>query len=131
MEYALSVSARSRRSRTDEVTLSASEFDDGRLDWSSFDLNARGQPGHRRAITRSRRSTETTVPAPVTFRGAPAPRFWEMEDARIAYGLVPVGPTDLAQLMMIEYASSYGNDWFVVPLDAAGRLAHARRTRWS
>ena len=38
-----------------------------------------------------------------------------MEDARIDYGLVPVGPTDLAQLLMIEYASSYGNDWFVVP----------------
>ena len=29
---------------------------------------------------------------------------------------MPVGPTDLAQLLMIEYASSYGNDWFVVPL---------------
>ena len=50
--------------------------------------------------------------------------------ARIAYGLMPVGPTDLAQLMMIEYASSYGNDWFVVPLDPAGRVAHARSTRW-
>ena len=60
--------------------------------------------------------TETTVPAPVSFRGAPAARFWEMEDARIAYGLLPVGPTDLAQLMVIEYAGSYGNDWFVVPL---------------
>ena len=52
----------------------------------------------------------------MTFPGAPAPRFWEMEDARVAYGVVPVGPTDLAQLLMIEYASSYGNDWFVVPL---------------
>ena len=60
--------------------------------------------------------TETTVPAPVIFRGAPAPRFWELEDSRLAYGLVPVGPTDLAQLMMIEYVSSYGNDWFLVPL---------------
>ena len=49
---------------------------------------------------------ETTIPAPVSFPGAPAPRFWEMEDARLAYGLVPVGPTDLAHLMMIEYASS-------------------------
>ena len=56
------------------------------------------------------------MPAPVTFRGAPAPRYWEFEDARIEYGLLPVGPTDLAQLLMIEYASSYGNDWFVVPL---------------
>jgi hypothetical protein len=39
-----------------------------------------------------------------------------MEDSRIAYGLVPVGPTDIAQLLMIEYASSYGNDWFIVPM---------------
>ena len=52
----------------------------------------------------------------MNFPGIPAPRFWEMEDARLAYGLVPVGPPDLAQLLMIEYVSSYGNDWFVVPL---------------
>jgi hypothetical protein len=39
-----------------------------------------------------------------------------MEDARLAFGLLPVGPTDLAQMLMIEYVSSYGNDWFVVPL---------------
>src|SRR6185295_2431282 len=58
---------------------------------------------------------ETTVPAPVTFRGTPAPRYWEMEDASIDYGSMQVGPTDLAHLLLIEYASSYGNDWFVVP----------------
>ena len=47
---------------------------------------------------------------------APAPRFWEMEEARVAYGLMSAGPTDIAQLMMIEYANTYGNDWYVVPL---------------
>jgi hypothetical protein len=52
----------------------------------------------------------------VTFRGAPAARFWELEDANVAYGLVPAGPTDLAHLLMIEYASTYGNDWLIVPL---------------
>jgi hypothetical protein len=60
---------------------------------------------------------ETTIPAPVTFRGAPAARYWEMEDGRVDFGLLGVGPTDLAQMLMIEYASSYGNDWFVVPFD--------------
>ncbi len=115
IEYALSVSARMSSDSTDEVTLSVSEFDDGRLGWSAFDLNAEVNMGTDtdHAFTTL---TETTVPAPVTFRGSPAPRFWEMEDALLAYGLVPVGPTDLAQLMMIEYASGYGNDWFVVPL---------------
>jgi hypothetical protein len=115
IEYAATVSARLSAEPTDEVTLSVSGLDDGRLDWSSFDLNAEvnmGTDADRVFAT----LTETTVPAPVTFRGCPAPRFWEMEDAQLAYGLVPVGPTDLAQLMMIEYASGYGNDWFVVPL---------------
>src|SRR4030095_2993240 len=59
---------------------------------------------------------ETTIPAPVTFRGTPAPRYWEMENARIDYGSMQVGPTDLAHLLLIEYAGGYGNDWFAVPL---------------
>jgi hypothetical protein len=115
MEYALSVSASLSDEPGAEVTLTASEFDNGRLDWSSFDVNLQAALGSKGDHTFTR-TTETTVPAPVTFRGAPAPRFWELEDARVAYGLVPVGPTDLAQLMMIEYVSSYGNDWFIVPL---------------
>jgi hypothetical protein len=97
------------------VTFSASEFDGGRLDWSSFDVNNKFQIDSTGddsfAIL-----NQTTVPAPVSFRGAPAPRFWELEDAKVAYGLMSAGPTDLAHLMMIEYASSYGNDWYVVPL---------------
>jgi hypothetical protein len=31
--------------------------------------------------------------------------------------LLPIGPPDLTQMMMIEYTGSYGNDWFVVPLE--------------
>ena len=115
LEYGLSVSARLSATPTDEFTFTATEVDDGRLDWTAFDLDGEvnlGTAGDQAWTS----LVETTVPAPVTFRGGPAPRFWEMEDARLAYGLVAVGPTDLVQLMMIEYASSYGNDWFVVPL---------------
>jgi hypothetical protein len=114
LEYALSVGARLSANAQDEMTFSASEVD-GPIDWSSFDVNT--QASLTTAADQSATSlVEAVIPAPVTFPGAPAPRFWEMEDARLAYGLVPVGPTDLAHLMMIEYASSYGNDWFVVPL---------------
>ena len=115
LEYGLTVSARLSDAPADEFSFSAGEFDDGRLDWSAFDFDGEvnlGTAGDH-AFTSL---VETTVPAPVTFRGGPAPRFWEMEDAQLAYGLVAVGPTDLAQLMMIEYASGYGNDWFLVPL---------------
>jgi hypothetical protein len=114
LEYAVSVGARLSATTGDSVTLSASEID-GPMDWSSFDVNtsatlsAASDQGFTSIV-------QATVPAPVNFPGAPAPRFWEMEDARLAYGLMPVGPTDLAHLMMIEYASTYGNDWFIVPL---------------
>jgi hypothetical protein len=114
LEYALSVGARFSGNAGDEVAFSASEVD-GPIDWSSFDVNT--QVSLTTLADRSVSSiVEATIPAPVTFPGAPAPRFWEMEDARIAYGLVAVGPPDIAHLMAIEYASSYGNDWFVVPL---------------
>ncbi len=99
----------------DQVNLGARELDDGRLEWSSFDLDHDVDLGS--GGDHSFRSlTETVVPAPVSFRGAPAVRFWELEDERLAYGLLPVGPTDLAHLMLIEYAGSYGNDWFLLPL---------------
>lgn len=114
LEYALSVGARLSADAQDTMTFSASEVV-GPMDWSSFDVNSQTS-----LSTTGDKSfsalVETTIPAPVTIPGAPAPRFWEVEDGRIAYGLVPVGPTDLAHLMMIEYASTYGNDWFVVPL---------------
>lgn len=115
MEYAVTVAGQLSEDRFDQRPLTASEFYDGHLDWSSFDLDFEVNLGTERDH-KFGGITETTVPAPVVFRGAPAPRYWELEDARIEYGLMPVGPTDLAQLLMIEYASSYGNDWFVVPL---------------
>lgn len=114
LEYALSIGARLSAVAGDEVAFSASEVD-GPIDWSSFDIN----PGVSLTPLGEQRFSsivEATIPAPLTVAGTPAPRFWEMEDARIAYGLVAVGPPDLAHLMAIEYASSYGNDWFVVPL---------------
>ncbi len=115
LEYGLSVSARLSATPSDEFSFTAGEYDEGHLDWSAFDFDGEvnlGTHGDQAFTT----LVETTVPSPVTFRGGPAPRFWEMEDAQLAYGLVAVGPADLAQMMMIEYASGYGNDWFVVPL---------------
>lgn len=115
LEYAATVSASFSDQPLDQINLAASGFDGGRLDWSSFDcdmeVNMVSNGDHTFTPV-----IETTIPAPVTFRGAPAVRFWELEDSRLAYGLLPVGPTDLAHMMVIEYASSYGNDWFVVPL---------------
>jgi hypothetical protein len=116
LEYAMSVAARLSPAADGEVTFSAREYDGDHLDWSSFDLNKSTNLGTATSAP-LQSLVSLSIPTPVTFRGAPAARFWEMEDSNVAYGLVPVGPTDLTHLMLIEYASTYGNDWYTVPLN--------------
>ena len=71
------------------------------------------------------------MPSPVSFKGMPARRYWEMEDASIDIGAIDAGPTDLARLMLREFALIYGNDWFVVPVPvtvgSVARITGARR----
>jgi hypothetical protein len=115
LEYAVSVAAGLAADGTADRTLTASEICEGELDWCDFDVD--GQAPLAADGGRSMPVLQTVVPAPISFRGAPAARFWEFENAQIDFGLMSVGPGDLAHLLMIEYASSWGNDWFVVPLD--------------
>ena len=46
----------------------------------------------------------------------PAPRFWEMEDARFDPGAIDAAPNDLGRLLLTSFATVYGNDWFVLPV---------------
>ena len=59
----------------------------------------------------------TTLPAPVSYGGMPADRFWEIEDATVRFGGLDTGRTELARMLLAEFALTFGNDWFVVPID--------------
>jgi hypothetical protein len=126
MEYAFSLSTKLDDDQFGERTLTARQYADGTLDWYSFDLNGdvnmgTGQDAPGEIVTR------TVIPAPVTFHGMPAPRFWELEDARIDLGSLQPGATDLAQLLMVETLTGYGNDWYVIPVDLrVGSLVECR-----
>jgi hypothetical protein len=94
-------------------SFTASHYTGESLSWTSFDRMpvalgppaATGQP-----------VTRTLIPTPVGFKGMPASRFWELEDAQVDLGAMEVGPADLGRLMLREFALIYGNDWFIVPL---------------
>ena len=77
MEYEFAVAARTSQG---EVVLAAPEYFEGRLDWPSFVVNP-SVSFNAPADTRS--FGGRYLPAPVSFRGMPASRFWEFEDARI------------------------------------------------
>src|SRR5215212_1197091 len=96
------------------------------MDWHDFNVNdgaslRAGSDGPGVPLTR------TLIPAPVSFRGMPAARFWEFEDAQVDFGSVEAGPTDLARMLLVEFALDYGNDWFVIPVEVeVGSLYRTR-----
>jgi hypothetical protein len=98
-----------------EQVLAAEEYSSGRLDWHDFDIaraaTSLGATSASEAIVR------TVLPAPVTFPGMPAPRFWAFEDARIDLGAVGAGADNVARMLLVGFAVDYGNDWFVVPVE--------------
>jgi hypothetical protein len=92
--------------------LAAPGYRGGRLDWDAFRLNALvPMPGPSPSTT-----TYSVMPAPVTFPGKPATRFWEMEDARVDLGNVDAGPGDVGRIVLVEFALLWANDWFTVPV---------------
>jgi len=113
MEYSFSVGA---HFSDGERVLTAPEYYEGRLDWYDFDSNVEGALGAT-ADSAFKQVTATAIPAPATFRGMPAARFWEFEDAQVNFGAVDAGPTDMLRLLLVEFALSYGNDWFVIPIE--------------
>lgn len=123
LEYAFSIAG---APANEETPLTATHYSVGHLDWHSVDYDLEINLG----ATQDNASTplvRAVVPAPVSFRGAPARRFWELEDAAIDYGLLPAGPGDLPHLLLSEFATSFGNDWYVVPIDLdVGTLTRAR-----
>lgn len=113
MEYAFSVGT---RFSDGEVPLTAEEYFEGHLDWYAFDVNLEVTLGGASDDTVTE-ITRSAIPAPVSFRGMPSPRFWEFEDAQVDFGAVDAGPTDLARMLLVEFSLTYGNDWFVIPVE--------------
>src|SRR5437762_7268434 len=98
MEYGFSVAT---RFGDGERVLTAQEYFEGHLDWHSFDVNPDVTLGA--ASDKPFKEVKgTAIPAPASFRGMPAPRFWEFEDAQVNFGSVDAGPTDILRLLLVE-----------------------------
>jgi hypothetical protein len=95
------------------VALRASEYATGHLDWYSFDLGAGGPSQPTDATTVE---VATVIPTLAEFPGQPHPRFWQIEDGAVDLGNIRVDSTDLARVLVSQYALVYGNNWFIAPV---------------
>lgn len=116
MEYRFAVAAPPLAGEQ-EAVLAAPSYG-GDLDWHSFDrLNGSTATSLSATGTAQLSPSVSLIPSKVRYPGMPSSRFWEFEDAHVDLGAVDAQPGDLARLLLLEFALTYGNDWFVLPVD--------------
>jgi hypothetical protein len=83
----------------------------GRVDWFSADAE------HQEAIGGAA-TPSFAFPAPLEYPGAPATRWWEIEDGAVDIGGYPPDSSHFATTLLIELICSHSDDWFLFPVDA-------------
>ena len=105
-----------------QALLVADQYDQGHLDWFSFDIGTSSTPATpapdaplpAAAVAAHALSF---VPAPVSFSGMPSHRYWEFENRKTEFANIDANTTDVAKLLLTEFALVYGNDWCVIPYE--------------
>jgi len=110
MEYQFQLAARSAGA---DIVLAAPEYDGGLVDWDDFVIQ---QGATLTGVPAADQIVAASVPVPVTFPGMPSPRWWEFEDAGVSFAGATAGPQDLGRMLLIEFATVYGNNWHLIPL---------------
>lgn len=110
---------------TEGIDLHIDRHDGGRVDWYSCAAELRdGGAG-------TTPETGCAVPTRLDYAGAPAPRWWQIENRQFDIGGFPPDRSHFATLLLIDVVSSHSDDWFVVPVDTAtpsvGRLVTVER----
>src|SRR5262249_21665604 len=116
LTYALQAAA--TRPDGSQLVLDASHYNEGRLDWYSFELEPNVSipiNGNEPPPPPKTQQPISFIPVAATFRGMPNPRFWEMENRQVNFGQLDAKTTDTLLLTFAELGLIYGNDWFVIP----------------
>lgn len=121
MEHQVSLEV-AANSADEMATLEAREYHGGKLDWYNFDIAYGNTLGSD--FENVETSDVSRVPSQAEFAGMPAPRWWEFEDAKIAFAQIEVAPDDLIKTVLVDFALVYGGDWLVVPVELPAGAIH-------
>jgi hypothetical protein len=103
---------------THDTVLSAPHDTDGAVRWYDVDAAA-GDAAQRQPSS----IVSTSLPTRVRYRGMPARRYWELEDAAVHWPSIDAGPGDIGRILFIEFGLTFADHWLTVPLEvAAGSL---------
>jgi hypothetical protein len=94
----------------EQTTLDVKEYYGGKLDWYDFDI---ATPVAAGGTSR----TLTVMPAGVSFKGMPSPRFWQFEDGNVDVGDISRPNLNFLSMLFVEFAMIFSDDWFVIPVE--------------
>lgn len=116
--FALATPAGGSGGATQNVLL-ADEYYQGHVDWYSFDIDNRLRVGRDDELAgpdgADQEELTSFIPAPISFKGMPHPRFWQMEENQTDFGAIDMSVTALLHLVFAEFGLIYSNDWFMLP----------------
>ena len=93
------------------TTLQLARHDGGDLDWYSVDADAPLPPAEPpEPVGR--------YPRRVVYPGAPLPRWWQIEDAKVDIGGYPPDRAHLPTLLLIDLLVNQSDDWFTFPVSS-------------
>jgi hypothetical protein len=94
-----------------DLHLVTSEHHGGPVRWHDVDVEPSGPVVREPAIV-----VTGGVPSRVRYRGMPARRYWELEDAAVFWPGVDAGPGDVGRVLLIEFAHTDSDHWLTVPV---------------
>lgn len=106
--------------------LSGENYHSGRLSWYSFDLDDTNKSTKQQQSSNTKKNEKlfTFIPTLAEFPGAPNKRLWAFEDAKVYMGNSELGGEELANALVLQYVTMYGNDWLLTPMELnAGMLS--------
>lgn len=96
----------------------AEDYHTGKLSWYSFDF-AGVRPLPKEHPKRFETKYFTYLPTPAMLPGAPNKRLWQFEDSSVYLGHQTNNDFSLlANAVVMQYATMYGNDWMITPLES-------------
>ena len=118
--YELSVSSKALQKK-----YAVEDYHSGRLSWYSFDVEEETTTHTKEEFTMEKYLT--FIPTLAEFPGSPNKRLWTFEDAKIAMGNSELSADSLANAVILQYTTMYGNDWLVTPMELnAGMISQVK-----
>jgi hypothetical protein len=92
-------------------TYVTSDYNQGNLDWYNYEKVANASPTGNVTTKILKQLIMTNN----RFAGMPSSRWWEFENGAVNFCKVDADTTDIAKIILTQFALLYNDDWFMIP----------------